>query len=185
MESCSIRNLTDIIQAVLTSLAILVGGSWSYLLFVRRRQRYPRANLKHEITHRTIGDGFVLLRVTATVTNNGEVLLSLACAETRVQQVVPAPADLLGAAKKGKDPLAEGETEVEWPILFSRQSKWDKDEFQIEPGESDQILYDFVLKDDVTAVEVYTYLKNEEVKKREIGWNMTTIYDLAPPSQRE
>jgi len=185
MESCNIKDLTDIIQAILTSAAILVGGSWSYLLFVRRRQRYPRANLKHEITHRTIGDGFVLLSVAATITNNGEVLLSLASAETRVQQVVPAPPDLLAAAKKGKDPVVEGETEVQWPPLCSRRSKWDKDQFQIEPGESDRIQYDFILKDDVITVGVYTYLKNEKVPKREIGWGVTTLYDLGPPNQLE
>jgi hypothetical protein len=185
MESCNIKDLTDIIQAILTSAAILVGGLWSYLLFVRRRQRYPRASLKHEITHRTIGDGFVLLSVAATITNNGEVLLSLISAETRVQQVVPPPPELVSAAKDGKDPVTKGEREVRWPLLCSRQSRWEKSQFQIEPGESDSIQYDFILNHEVQTVEVYTYLKNETIRKRNIGWSITTLHDVVLPSQME
>lgn len=178
MELCSLKDITDTIQAILTSAAIAVGGIWSYLLFVRTRQKYPRANLKHDLTHRPLGDGFVVLSVKGNISNAGEVLLSLASAQTRVQQVLPPPADLLDAVKKAKDPVREGDTEVRWPLLYSRQSKWGKGEFQIEPGESDAIHYDFILNDQVRTVEVYTYVRNERVRRRDIGWSVTTLYDI-------
>lgn len=181
MDTALVKAIASIIQAIVTSAGIVVGGVWTYMVFVKKRQKYPRASVRHDISHRNLGGGHVLLSVRATISNAGEVLLSLESAETRVQQVLPPLATLLDDVKKGKDPVPTGETEVGWPLLCSRKSKRKIGEFQIEPGESDSIQYDFILSEEVGTVEIYTYLKNEAVHKRNIGWNVTTIYDLCPP----
>lgn len=185
MDLKELRHLAETLQAVLTSAAIVVGGLWSYLLFVRKRQKYPRASLAHNISHRPLGDGYVLLSVRAGITNAGEVLLSIVSVETRLQQVLPPPSDLIKALKGGQDPIPEGRTEMDWPLLRSRLSDDKARELQIEPGESDSIQYDFMLDRSVRTVEIYTYIKNEKVRKRDVGWSVTSLYDIQPQRRQE
>ncbi len=169
------------IQAAVTAGALVVGGVWSYWLFVQNRQRYPRAGIVHRITHRHIGNDKLLLHVGVTVSNLGNVLLSLIALETRVQQVLPLPDDVLEAIDKGQDPVPEGKTEVAWPLIASHKSKLQKGECEVEPGESQDIHHDFILPGDVEVVEVYTYVMNEQKRRRELAWELTTLYDLSEP----
>lgn len=175
--------VTQIIEGLLTAAAIILGGIWSYMLFVRTRQKYPRANLKHRITHRPIGNKKQLLVLEIIIENTGDVLLSFASAVARIQQVLPTPASV-GGSLRAADPVPEKEKEFPWPLLVSRESNWRKGEFEIEPGESDQVTYDFFLGDKLETVRVYVYFENEKKRKREkrIGWGITTLYDLRPRS---
>ena len=179
MNLSQIKELTDIAQSLVTILAIVVSGVWGYWLFVRNRQRYPRAKLTHAIAHRAIADAKVLLHVTVTVHNIGSILLSLVNAETRVQQVFPPPPELLDSIGKGLDPVPAGKTEVEyWPLLDAHVTSFDKGSYEIEPGESQDIQHDFVLDASTQTIVVYSYFKNETKRDREIGWDITTLYEL-------
>ncbi len=181
-----------------TIAAIVVGGIWAYLLFIRRRQKYPRAALTHHIVHRRIShdelpDDKVLLRVGLVIENPGEVLLSLISGETRVQQVEPWPKWFLEKVKNGEDPVEEGQTEVNWPYAGEpgeRLLQFEKKEREVEPGEKDEIHFDFVLTAECEAVLVYTYIQNQAKlgwrrKGRDIGWGVTSLYDLHNPDGRD
>ena len=170
------KDIADIVAAGFTVLAIIVGGGWGYVLFVRKRQKYPRANTKHEITHLQIADGKLLLHVDVTISNVGDVLISLVSGIIRIQQILSPSPELMDAIKERGDPVKEGSREIEWPLIVERPSAWASGEFEIEPGESEQIPYDFIINADVQTVEVYSYYKNTEKPKREIGWNLTTIH---------
>jgi hypothetical protein len=174
----SLKEILEVANHVVSVLAVLFGGFWGYLLFVKRRQKYPRANLVHHITHRPFGAGKTLLQVSVTIANTGEVLLSLVAAEMRVQQLLPPLPDVVKCLEEGADPVPDGDREVQWPLLQERKTAWTAGEFQIEPGESDQICYDFFVDSDVSSVEVYSYFTNVRKRQREIGWHLTSIYDL-------
>ncbi len=176
----SFKEVLEVANHVVSVLAVLFGGFWGYLLFVKRRQKYPRANLVHHITHRPFGGGKTLLQVSVTISNTGEVLLSLVSAEMRVQQLLPPTPNVAGCLERGEDPVPDGDTEVQWPLLKERKTDWTVGEFEIEPGESDQICYDFFVDSDVTSVEVYSYLTNARKRQREIGWHVTSTYNLLP-----
>lgn len=45
-------------------------------------------------------------------------------------------------------------------------------------GETDELHFDFVVDSDVQVVVIYSYLKNVKKRRREIGWNVTLVYDL-------
>ena len=167
-------------QSLFTVAAIVAGGIWTYMLFVRRRQRYPRANITHQIRHYPISDRKVLLRVTVRICNKGEILLSLASGFTRVQQVIPCPVDLCESVGKQEDSANQCEPEVEWPLLREKKLRSQRNKREIEPGETDELHFDFVIDSDVQVVVVYSYLKNVKKRRREIGWNATSIYDLRP-----
>ena len=118
----------------------------------------------------------MLLHVCVTVTNTGDVILRLISCLTRVQQILPLEGDLLDLINAGQDPVKKG-TEVLWPEIKSIESSC---KMEIEPGESDEIHYDFILNDEVRLIEIYSYFKNikKRWRSRNIGWNLTTIYDL-------
>lgn len=172
------------IQGIVTVLAVVVGGVWAYILFVRRRQRYPRANITQDLLHLDLADGKRLLRVTVRIKNEGEVLLSLASGFCRVQQLLPSSDDLANAlAALPNDRCVD--SEVAWPQLAERRVEFRRGEREIEPGESDELCFDFIVDADVEVVSAYTYLKNVEKRRREIGWGATSVLDLrsALPAQ--
>ncbi|MSQ32999.1 MAG: hypothetical protein EXR60_01050 [Dehalococcoidia bacterium] len=171
------KDVADIAQSVATVLAILVGGYWTWMFFVSKRGRFPRADIKHNISHRPFANGKVVLSVSVIISNNGDVLLSLVSLETRVQQVLPPPPNVLDVIETGGDPVKAGEGEVQWPELSSRALSLKKGEFEIEPGESDHRMFDFFIDEEVQTVEVYSYFKNVK-KDGPIGWGRTTVYDI-------
>jgi nitrate reductase gamma subunit len=81
------KNILDIIQALFTILAIIIGGIWSYMLFIKRRQRFPRAIVEHQVFHKTLAKDKILLNLTTIITNTGEVLLELEKCVVRIQQI--------------------------------------------------------------------------------------------------
>ena len=164
-----------------TTLALFVGALWTYLLFVRKRQKYPRARLRHRITHRDVGLGKVLLHVDVVVSNTGDVLVSLVESVTRVQQLLPLPDRVSEKILAGKDPVKSGESEVQWDELDSHKVKWKKGDCQIEPGDTQEINHDFILGAEIRTVEVYSHVTNEAKRPSELGWDLTTLYDLPTP----
>lgn len=173
-----LKDVTEIFQFLFTILAIVIGGSWSYLLFIRRRQIYPRANLKHSIIHRKITNQKNLLHLCVSISNDGEVLISLEKGEVWIHQIIPVTPQLITYIEKGGDPVREGKTEIQWPLLCLRSSKWKKNDFEIEPGETDSIEYDFVIDERIKCVEVYSQYWNTKKGKKDLLWHLTTLHDL-------
>ena len=178
MNISRFKEIADIIQVAVAVAAVIVGGIWSYWLFVQNRQKYPRASISHHITHRHIGNDNLLLHVSVTISNVGDVLLSLISLETRIQQVLPLPDEVLETINKGQNPVSEGETEVDWPLIDSQELGLERGECEVEPSESQEIHHDFILDAGIKAIEVYTYLINEQKRDREIAWDLTTLYEL-------
>jgi hypothetical protein len=173
-----IKDIAEVLQAIATVIALMLGGAWSYMLFVKKRQKFPRANITHKIFHKPISTDKVLLNVTAEISNTGDVLLSLLSGTTRVQQVLPLSPEILKTINEGKNPIPEKEREVKWPLIDEKESDLKKEKIEIEPGEKDQIVYDFIIDDDIETVVVYSYFANIRKRSRDIGWDLTTVYDL-------
>ena len=179
-----LEQIANIMQACATVAALGLGGAWSIWLFLQRRARYPRASIEHLVTHKRIRDGKVLLHIDVRISNIGEVLLLLVLLETVIQRVLPLPAKVADSIMQGSDPVPEGSTEVAWPLMKSHRKEFGKDECEIEPGESQDIQFDFILGDHVQTVLVYSYLLNERKPERKLSWDSTTLYDLAYPEDR-
>lgn len=173
----SFKDAIEVAEPILTCLAILLGGGW----FFWQRLRYPRAIVSHAVTHRPLREGKVLLRVTLRVENCGAILVRPESLVAWVHQVCPLHPTLVG-----HEIVPACKTEGIWPIIAERTCHL-KDH-EIEPGEPDEFHFDFELEAGVKTVLAYTYLKNVAKKKRgwfgrfgkfrEIGWNITTLYDL-------
>jgi hypothetical protein len=171
-----IRDYAELIESIVTVVAILVGGIWSYFLFVQNRQRYPRANVQITVTHKKIPNKKILIHVKVAISNIGNILLSIVSLETRLQCVLPISTELEGLTK-GKL-LLNGETEIEWPLIDSYERTFNNGDYEIEPNETQEMCFDFIVDNSTQTVAIYCYIKNQKKRRREIGWDSTVLYDL-------
>ena len=128
-----IESIIGMMESVITIAAILVAGFWTYLLFIRRRQRYPRAQISHSVHHKHLTSDGRILHITTGIKNLGEILLSIMSVEIRIQQVYPVHDRIKEQIDQGHDIVENGDTEVAWPLLDERKTERAKDQFEIEP----------------------------------------------------
>lgn len=173
MSVGELKTLSSLVQSVLTSLAILGGGLW----FLWQRQRFPRAEVSHSVSHWRIGRSQRVLHVAVTIVNKGNVLVQPTRGQVWVQQVLPA-GKAIRARFRSTQIFKDGALEVEWPLIAERPIEWKKGEFEIEPHETDRFAVDLIVPIHVRKVRIYSYLQNVAKRGRPIGWKVVTIVDL-------
>lgn len=105
--------VVDIVKAIVTIIAIFVGGWWSHMLFIKTRQKYPRANIRHELEYWLIENEKIFVRIRLKISNVGDVLLSLVSGKTTLQQVMPVVNPVLKSIRAGRDPIEKGKKEIQ------------------------------------------------------------------------
>jgi len=176
-----LKEVGEIFKSFVTGFALVIGGFWTYVLFIRHREKYPRARIEHIITHRALSDSQILVRLEMRISNVGKVLLPLDRGFVRLQQVLPCPQDVLswlsGSHNAEED---HDKREADWPMIANR-SLWNMAS-EFEPGESESLHFDFIIDATVETILVYSHVDNAAKRKggREIGWNTKSIYDLPP-----
>lgn len=73
MDLQELSSVVDIVQGVVTSAAIMVGGTWALLRFYREREAVPRLQWELELRRIAATEGAVLIEVTANIENKGKV----------------------------------------------------------------------------------------------------------------
>jgi len=119
------KNLVDAIYAIVSTLAIVIGGSWAYWKFVIQKEREPRAEF--DLMAEFIGrqDGKWLLEVSGRLVNKGKVRHKMENATMNVRYVLP------------NDPVVESQEDRQFhQVLFPhsigrRKIWWDS---YIDPG---------------------------------------------------
>ncbi|MFB3779717.1 MAG: hypothetical protein ACE141_19010 [Bryobacteraceae bacterium] len=167
-------------SATANVIALGVAAVWAYMLFVRRRQKFPRANVEHRIAHWATGGGAFIVHVVVRITNVGEAVIRLKSMLVRIQQLLPTPPEVADAIAKDRDPVSDQESEISWPLIVERKCDWQKVRQEVEPGETEECHFDFVIPPELQKIEVYSYVGNIRKRRREIGWNTTTMYSLTP-----
>jgi hypothetical protein len=159
-------------------LALIVGGVWTYWLFVQNREKSPKALVEHAVERILLPENQALLRASVRVTNVGQVLLSVGKMTARVQQIAPladcggdanCPKELLSA---GSSPRVGEEHVARWPAM----DWWSGNpEFELEPSETESLVFDFITPAHVQVVQFYTHLENPTKDK---GWRNYSIHHL-------
>ena len=175
----NLKNLADITQTVVAILAVILGGLWSLVLFQSRRQRLPRASIEHKVTCRLLPSGKILLPVCVFVSNQSEVLLMCGVMKIWIQSINPHDDDAKKALQDWQN-ISEDNNEKDvfesWDIIALREHKWEKDKKVIEPGESHQFWFDFIIEPTVKTFRLYTHIR--EVDNPKIGWSLASIHDM-------
>ena len=169
--------LAGTIQSFATVAAIVVGAVWTWRLFIKKRQHYPRAAVSHQTHAFSLPDGRTLLRVTAKVANIGEMLMCPRDIRTRVQHLLPVPDHIAAQMQLSTDPPND-DAEFPWPVLGKRVWRIDEGMADIEPGEAEVLPSDFIIPPGVTHVLVYTHVPNPAKPEIGIGWSDTVIVSL-------
>lgn len=180
MDVIELKNYADFLQSVATTGAIIVGGIWTYFLFIKHRLNYPQIELKIACDEYALNHGKKLIHVTITIKNTGKVMLYSRFAEIRLRQVLPLSVGMDERIAQNYDLLLQDQTQVEWPLIAARQWHWDSGEFEIEPGESDALHTEFAADADVTVVQFYCFIKN--AKKQNLGWSLVQMRKLGTES---
>ena len=148
-------------ESMLKMAGIVVAAVWTYTLFIRQRQRFPRAVLEHRITHQRIGHGRVLVHVDVVIANLGNTLVRIQRVVMRVRQVRPVRAEQLVRLLRGCGALdRDARPRPEWTVIARRIEQWLKGEIEVEPGETQHLYYDFVLGDRIEVIQIYTHARN-------------------------
>lgn len=163
------------IEAVVTILAIIIGGIWTYVLFVKNREKFPKADIKH-IVEKINKSNEVVIRLTIEVKNLGKTKLPITSGEVRLQQIKPSTAAVLKAVEMFKGIEDNKKREIRWPILEERIFSFKKDKYELEPTEKDNFEFDFIVSDEIELIQFYTHIENG--LKEDKGWNCTSIHEL-------
>ncbi len=198
-----LKNISGVIQTTIAILALIVGGIWTYRLFVLKRQRYPKADIEHDFKLVKLTENKNLLIVTVTLKNSGEVVIHLKKGEVRVLQILPLQTDDLAALKTGNDlkkvMIDKIETDrnlwptevIPWPELSFAQLTQPR---IVEPGNLEQINFDFVIDNTVKVVRIQSFCRhvmfNQKkkmnlkekvvIKKIPMAWALSTTHELNP-----
>jgi hypothetical protein len=177
-----IKDIVTIIQSLFTMLALSIGGFWSYLIFVRKRQRYPRAKIEHQVAQRFASEDATLLCIDVIISNVGDVLLSLVKEEFEVRQVLPPKADFLQLLNSSQIVPSRRVELVDWPLLFSSEEDWEQEKrvVEVEPGESGRFPFMLLVRAEVKTIYINSFFRNTKKRRRELGWRVETFHDVLP-----
>ncbi len=177
-QPTSVIDWTGWVKDTATIIALLAGGYWFY----RRREKYPRMNLALQATLDSADQQRQLVRVCVRLENVGKVMAKLVCAEVWLQQLDPRPAQALDSIERMPQTIRDDSSpsaEALWPLVGKRVLHFAEGQREIEPGEQDELWFDFLVDAEVKSVLVYAHIENAAKsrtpllwwRKREIGWN--------------
>lgn len=165
-----INSSANIAQSVLTAIAIIAAGVW----FLMQREAAPKANIEHTVTHRQINNDWTWVRVSITISNPGKRLLDFESGIIRIQKILPLDSKIRSIFERNESPISKKDYKVRWPrIGKSYEPQLD---IKIEPGEEDNLDYEFIIPSYVKTVKIYSYFSKQE--NPPLGWAKSTIYDL-------
>ena len=75
------------IQKVVTIAAIVVGGLWTYNMFILHREGFPKADISYQIEEIKLSDEFIFIQVFIRVKNIGNTVLRLREAIVKLKDI--------------------------------------------------------------------------------------------------
>jgi hypothetical protein len=178
----TVKTVSDVASNAATIIAIVVGAIWGYWAFLRERTRWPKATLELVISHRELTAEKALLHTKVKVHNAGRGLMKLSRIRIDAYQVRPLAEESKEALDRG-ELVPKDEHRANWNLLERVTLRWDEEQCkdcapEIEPGENDEYIGDFVVPSNLETVFVYVYVKNVARKRGNLGWPVTNYYDL-------
>lgn len=174
-----VKNLGSIqgIESLVKIGALLIGGWWTWSAFIRKRLTYPSANIEHHVKMWRDAER-IFVHLTVRVTNHGNVLMRVGEGCAWIEQLSPLPEIVQTRLAEGGDLVPSERVDAEWMLVARRDlpAGYCRD---IEPGETDQIDFDFAIEETVRRVLIYSHLANR--RKKVHGWNLNTVHETPQP----
>ena len=184
-EAAPLGDWANIALALVTILAVLVGGLFAAIKFDLFRESEPHLTISHAINNRNIADSYVHLDVTAVLHNSSRVKVELNRGLFTLQEIAPVLDDQeLEDRLEARDLIAENLPFSQWAILDQFSCDWSDSALVIEPGQTFQQTVEFVISREITTVAIHTFFYNSryaEGLEQPEGWNITAVYDIFVP----
>ena len=177
----SLFKAAGVVQAVVTVLAIGVGSVWAFYKLEIFREFQPHLTITQKISHRRIGDGYVHVSVVARLTNSSKVVVEIRNALFRMQEIAPVSDANIRQMYSEFESKPNEEKYFQFPTLVEFQRTWEKDEFVIEPGETESENYEFIVEDDFDTVKITAFFTDQVLiteQHAERGWLAVSVYDV-------
>lgn len=179
IQLSDLQSITSVIQSIATTLAIIIGGIWTYRIYIQKREGIPKAKLEHKINNRIVNEKIMLLDTNITIHNIGDGQMSLQSWEIILSQVIPPISHFQKIIDAFDISYSKGKRILRWHELISEIEKVDSEgKFILEPNESHQFHRNYIISSEIKTISLYTYFHNTKIKDRNIGWELNTIYDL-------
>lgn len=175
-----LKDIAAIIQSSVAAVAISAGGLFAYYKLQWFRDLEPHLTISHEVSHRSIGDSYVHIAVSATLYNSSRVKLGLRDGFFLVQQISPSSDEDI-EAWFAEVFVSGDQFDIQWPTLDERRLSWRENELIVEPGESHRESYEYIVSRETETVLIYTYYFNPEHAEHRSGaegWEASTVYDI-------
>ncbi|MCY4436903.1 MAG: hypothetical protein OXE05_06165 [Chloroflexi bacterium] len=172
--------MLGIAQALVTIVAIVAGGLFAAYKWQVFRESEPHLTITHEVSHRTVGESYVPIAVTASLHNSSKVHIELLKGTFSLQLLSPTTDELVESLY---DEVFERgcHTALQWPSIDESERGWGRGELTVEPGESHSETIEFIALGDVETVMIYTYFYNPNYTNSgnaAQGWGATTVHDI-------
>lgn len=180
----------ELFKSFVQVIAIFVAGLWTYQLYIKNRLDYPFPEIQHKVEHFLLeipdGGSLIYLSVFVTVTNRGKAKLDLRRFEIYVRQVLPLPDEMAKIlpkliiekpteVRKGILPelFVDSGQRISWQNLGYRNWKdFPRKMRELEPGQTKDYQFDFIIDADVRVIDVISYINPEE------KWGLSTLHVL-------
>ena len=165
------KDIADLVQTVITILALMGGGAFAAYKLELFRDFEPHLTISHTINHRNLGNGYIHLDVKSTLRNNSKVRLELNGGYFLLQQIRP--------IREGDDPLEPNVVYPDLPTLDEASFDLGDQTVGLEPGQSLQEVLQFLVPDDVESLLVhYSFYDSMDSSGSQPGWGITEVYDM-------
>ena len=179
----------EIASNIIQSIAIIIGGIWAYVLFIRNRQNHPKVSVSHHVEQRCLPNGKIYLHVSILIENKGTVLMRLSSCEVRIRRVLPFTDEIAKSVYFGKDPVKKKETEISWYLISKRKTKRETktvDCLAIEPSETGIYNFDFIIDREEKTIQILSFTEREtrnnklpfQKARPPIGYLCTSLHDV-------
>ena len=173
------KDAAGIVQAVFTALAVVIGLVIAVVKLELFREFQPHLTISHEVSHRSIGDSYIHIAVVATLYNSSKVKVELGEASFLLQQISPVSDDEVEFVYS--QAFLEGEyKDFGWPTLENVRFNWDGGGLIVEPGETMQDTFQFIVSEDVESVVIHMFFYSSEgsASSSATGWGATMVQDF-------
>jgi hypothetical protein len=161
-------------QSVVTILALIIGGVWTYTLFIKQRTDKPRLRSTLNLQVAPFRNHQRLLVVDLSVLNAGNTLIELDQGMIAIKQVVPVPAEADAYTQEpiAIHPQSDG---VHFKSGLTDSTPLDG-KLQLEPGEMEQIHTELIIPCSVQVAEISSFLTNKSLGGT--GWRTFASFDF-------
>jgi hypothetical protein len=169
----NVKESVEILQGILTSAALICGGAWTYFNFVYKRERVPRA-LVEPYAQSLLTNKGMYLTTSIVIKNIGSTLIRIKSIDIRIQQIMP----IADGYVPSYFPDASG-TEIGWPTIARLEQVYSNQELEIEPSETHEFLFDFLLPANIEAIKIYSFSQYIRRDCNELGWSTKLLYTFS------